>query len=109
MSKVMIVYAPGTKTPRRYIIPDHDWELNDPRHVQPGEAFIIVDHPNPIDNLHHDRVKQYIADHHGIDVATIPVSLCDIINNATGEIVGQTSADPDIDKIEGHTLVPLGI
>jgi hypothetical protein len=83
MSKVLIVYAPQTKIPIRWVIPDSEHELNDHRHYQPGESWIIVDVADPL-NMHHNDVLTYIAQHHNIKPEDIPFRDYDIIHHSVG-------------------------
>lgn len=105
MPKVLIVYGPKSKTVRRWVIPDHEWELADPSHLQPGEAGLVIDVADPLAMSHADMVG-HVARHHGLDLASIVSTRCHVVHVATGTVVATIHADAEIDSIAGHLLVP---
>lgn len=71
MPKVLIVFDAATRTPRRWVIPDHESELSLPGHVGPGEGTLIIETDDP-DALGFEDVVSHLARHHGVDIADIP-------------------------------------
>jgi hypothetical protein len=47
MAKVMIIFSAADRTILRWIIPDTDAELEDPRLIDPGEAGVVADVEDP--------------------------------------------------------------
>lgn len=53
--KVLVVYDTATKALKRWVIPDHESELNDVRHVQEDESSRIIEVEDP-HSLHQSDV-----------------------------------------------------
>jgi hypothetical protein len=96
MPRIGIIYSTNSKMIRRIIVPDHEWELHDPALLE-GESILIVDKP-PSHDIY--TCEAIVHQHTGVKPAR---HVC-AIHNANGEFVGHAMADPEVDKIHGHTL-----
>lgn len=101
-TKIGIVYAAGSKLPMLIRVPDHDDELSDPSLVKPGQALLTIDR-----NQRHDihSVRQYIADHHKMDVADIPSGHCALVDKDSGIVSAIIIADPALYDHPTHQTV----
>lgn len=69
--------------------------------LAPGESLISV----PKAGFHSEHTRAHIAAAHGIHHDTIPSGRCAVVD-ANGVVVNAIVADPDLDSVEGHTLIP---
>lgn len=106
VTQIGIVYATGSKLPRRIIVPDSDSELNDPVHLQAGEAMLRIARTLPHDLI---SVRGHIAKHLGVAVSAIPSGRCTLINQKNRMVEHAICADPAIDKHPTHSVVASDI
>src|SRR5262245_34897245 len=90
-----VVYGAQSGIVRRIILPDSGQDLQG--HVGPGEALLML-----LDGARSDvhSATAAVAQATG---KTIPSSRCEILD-ADGKVMGQISADPLLDRIDGYTL-----
>lgn len=107
----LIVYATGSRLPRRLIIPDDDTELLSlTPFLGPGESGRVFPQAritalaNAARLAGVDIARMVLANLLGIAVGQIPSGRCCVIDPA-GSVVNVIVADPALDQLDGHTLV----
>src|SRR4051812_16708651 len=93
-----VIYATGSKMIRRFII---DSANNFDGHVGLGESLLVMQSEQMTPSL--DEMEQAIETATGVRPVTIRCALVDK-DGITQNII---LADPDIDKVDGYTLVPI--
>jgi len=93
-----IIYADVGKSVRRIVVsddPNYDYEI----HVHEGEALLIGD-----GSLGRDLIaaRRAMREALAVDPPEPLVALVD----ATGLVAAMVMADPALDAVEGHTLIP---
>lgn len=101
MSKTkVVVYASGSKVPRRVVVSDSWTEaMLHPTHPAESKLHLSPEEPHDVHSL-----RRRIADHHGIPHDDIPSGRCVVAHKESGEILSAIMADPDVDDHEHHLV-----
>lgn len=97
-----IIYATKSKIVRRIVVPDSDAELLDPTLIADGESLLVASSsisPSVFE------ARALIAKAEGIAESDIPDGRCAVVDG-NGFVADVLLADPQLDKIDGHDLVP---
>jgi hypothetical protein len=98
-TKLGIVYSTVSKMIRRVIVPDNDKQLEDQSHIGNGETMLVVS----------KDVIQSPSDIYSqveLAIGKKPQDITCAIVDKNGSIVRLIKADPAIDAIEDHDLIP---
>lgn len=98
---IHIIYSGASKIPRRIIYLDPGQTIDG--HIGPGEK--VLSHPSNSEHSDVFKARQRIADHHGIDVATIPSGRCALVHPDTGLVEDFVMACDQIDTHPTHKLI----
>lgn len=109
MAKVGIVYAANSKLPMMICVREDESELV-PSLAGKGQLFLLADlaelkHAED-EPVHPDLARQKIADHHRIDVKSIPSGRAVLVSPDTAMVEsGAIIADPELFEHETHHVI----